>query len=174
MAERISSDDIHTARLMRREGKTIAYIARRMNRSRGLIGEIVHGYARVVQHEVQVVQIPASVLADRDARLALSPRDLTAAIAGDPLPGMSALERKKAAASARVSLRPHPEERSEAARLEGHTRRIYPTCALKIRFSGKPESGWRPILRDAVLRIVPQDEAEQRAFARKSPMEDAS
>jgi hypothetical protein len=95
MADRLSSDEIHTARLMRREGKTIESIAQHLGRSRGLIGEACHGYARVVHHEVQVVSIPASVLAAREARLALSPRDLTAAIAGDPLPGMSALDRRQ-------------------------------------------------------------------------------
>ena len=47
----------------------------------------------MVQQQAPVVNIPDSVLAEREARLALSPRDLTAAIAGDPLPGMSALER---------------------------------------------------------------------------------
>ena len=78
---------------MRREGKTIEYIALHLNRGRALIGEACRGHARVVQQQAQVVNIPASVLAEREARLALSPRDLTAAIAGDPLPGMSALER---------------------------------------------------------------------------------
>ena len=38
--------------------------------------------------------IPNEVLFERDKRLALAPRDLTAAICGDPLPGHSALERR--------------------------------------------------------------------------------
>jgi hypothetical protein len=33
-------------------------------------------------------------LADRDRRAELEPRDLTAAFFGDPLPGMSALDRR--------------------------------------------------------------------------------
>lgn len=36
---------------------------------------------------------PAEVLAERATRRALSPRDLTAAVFGDPLPGRSALDR---------------------------------------------------------------------------------
>ncbi len=95
MAERLSSDEIQTARLMRRQGKTIEHIAQHLGRSCGLIGEACKGCRRLVHHEVQVVNVPASVLADRDARLARVPRDLTAAIAGDPLPGMSALDRRQ-------------------------------------------------------------------------------
>lgn len=38
--------------------------------------------------------IPPSVIDDRDRRAQLAPRDLTAAFFGDPLPGMSALERR--------------------------------------------------------------------------------
>jgi hypothetical protein len=89
----LTPDEIHTARLMRRESKTIEEIARHLNRSRDLIGEACKGYARVVQQQAQMVRVPDHVKAERDHRLALAPRDLTAAIAGDPLPGMSALER---------------------------------------------------------------------------------
>jgi len=44
-------------------------------------------------YAASVHSIPEAVLAERDARLALDPRDLTAAFCGDPLPGYSALER---------------------------------------------------------------------------------
>jgi hypothetical protein len=37
---------------------------------------------------------PLAVLADRDHRMAIAPRDTTAAILGDPLPGLSALDRR--------------------------------------------------------------------------------
>lgn len=37
---------------------------------------------------------PTSALDDRDRRLATAPRDLTAALMGDPRPGYSALERR--------------------------------------------------------------------------------
>ncbi len=40
------------------------------------------------------VVTPAQVLEERERRYALSPRDLTAAFFGDPLPGYSALERR--------------------------------------------------------------------------------
>ena len=90
----LTPDEIHTARLLRREGKTFGQIAQRLGRSREVISEVCRGFARMVIHDVQVVVIPDHVLAERDERLALQPRDLTAAIAGDPLPGMSALERR--------------------------------------------------------------------------------
>src|SRR5688572_19780182 len=92
MARSLTPGEIRTAQLMRREGKTIEYIARHMDSSRALIGDVCRGHVRL-QQQAPVVNIPDSVLAEREARLALSPRDLTAAIAGDPLPGMSALER---------------------------------------------------------------------------------
>ena len=38
--------------------------------------------------------IPPAVLADRNHRMSLVPRSIVAAIAGDPLPGYSALERR--------------------------------------------------------------------------------
>jgi hypothetical protein len=37
---------------------------------------------------------PPAVLAERDHRMAIAPRDTTAAILGDPLPGRSALDRR--------------------------------------------------------------------------------
>lgn len=37
---------------------------------------------------------PADLIAERDRRSAMAPRDLTAAMFGDPLPGYSALERR--------------------------------------------------------------------------------
>jgi len=39
-----------------------------------------------------------AALADRDVRLGLAPRSLIAAVAGDPLPGYSALDRKQSRA----------------------------------------------------------------------------
>ena len=103
MARSLTPDEVHTARLMRREGRTIKQIALHMNRSRALIGDACRGHARLVQQQAPVVNVPDSVLAERAARLALSPRDLTAAIAGDPLPGMSALERRRPVTSAAES-----------------------------------------------------------------------
>ena len=45
-------------------------------------------------HFTFMVQTPEEVLADRNKRLMLRPRDLSAAYFGDPLPGYSALERR--------------------------------------------------------------------------------
>jgi DNA-binding CsgD family transcriptional regulator len=90
----LTPDEIHTARLMRREGKTIEQIARHLGRSRETISEACKGLARIVIHDAHVVAIPDHVLTERDRRLAQPPRDLTAAIAGDPLPGESALDRR--------------------------------------------------------------------------------
>jgi len=95
MAPPLTPDEIHTARLMRRESKTIEQIARHLGRSRTIVSSACQGLKRVVQQQAETVTIPPSVLAERKLRLALQPRDLTAAIAGDPLPGMSALERKQ-------------------------------------------------------------------------------
>lgn len=91
----LTSDEIHAARAMRREGRTIEQIAQRLDRGRGLVSAACRSYARVIQQQARAVIVPDHVKAERDRRLALAPRDLTAAIAGDPLPGMSALEKKR-------------------------------------------------------------------------------
>lgn len=96
MPRPMSLEEIHTARLLRRESKTVDEIAVMMGRSRAAIGDAVKGLTKVWVHArpVSPLTIPQSVLDERDRRLALAPRDLTAAINGDPLPGMSALERR--------------------------------------------------------------------------------
>lgn len=43
----------------------------------------------------RTIAVSHDALAERDQRLALMPRDLTALICGDPLPGYSALERRE-------------------------------------------------------------------------------
>jgi len=40
-------------------------------------------------------RVPDSVLADREHRRGLAPRDLTASLCGDPLPGYSALDAQR-------------------------------------------------------------------------------
>lgn len=47
-----------------------------------------------------IIDIPFRVVRDREARLAARPVDLTAIICGDPLPGRSALDKKRAAFNA--------------------------------------------------------------------------
>lgn len=96
----LTPDEVHTAQLLRREGKTLGAIARRLGRSRDTIRDACKGLGRVVIHDVQPVAVPDHVLVEREQRLARQPRDLTAAIAGDPLPGSSALDRKMASVAA--------------------------------------------------------------------------
>ena len=49
-------------------------------------------------HHVKAFYVPAAVLAERDAiRAAADLRDLTGDLMGDPVPGRSALDRKRAA-----------------------------------------------------------------------------
>lgn len=45
------------------------------------------------RREVLAEKVPPAVLADRERRANLAPRDLVGWICGDPLPGYSALER---------------------------------------------------------------------------------
>lgn len=45
-------------------------------------------------HLEERIEIPATVLAERDRRRYLAPANLTAGLMGDPLPGGSALDRK--------------------------------------------------------------------------------
>lgn len=47
-------------------------------------------------HVEQSVTVPDEVWADRERRMMLAPRDLTASFCGDPMPGMSALDRRRA------------------------------------------------------------------------------
>jgi hypothetical protein len=94
--------DDRTARRMQEEGCTLSAIGQKINRNRGLISRKLRlppmtseGSKRSYVHtNGSSVIVPARVLEERDHRLGLAPRDLTAAIAGDPLPGMSALERR--------------------------------------------------------------------------------
>jgi len=93
----MSEEEIHTARLLRSELKSVEYIAKAMGRGRTAIAEAVKGRTILHLHERHDTKmvVPDSVIADRDRRYGLVPRDLTAALAGDPLPGMSALERRR-------------------------------------------------------------------------------
>jgi hypothetical protein len=106
----LTPDEIHTAQLLRREGKTLGAIARHLGRDRGTVRDACKGLARMIIHDAQVVVAPDHVLAERDQTLARAPRDLIAAIMGDPLPGRSALDRKMASIvamrSALVCVRP--------------------------------------------------------------------
>jgi hypothetical protein len=93
----LTRDEIHTAWLLRCESKTVAEIARVLGRDPALIEHACRNFTmkRVAERPVKTLIIPDGVMAEREYRLSLRPRDLTAAIAGDPLPGMSALEKKR-------------------------------------------------------------------------------
>jgi len=51
-------------------------------------------HALGIYNEGKNMKVPPEVFAERDRRLSLAPRSLTAAICGDPLPGYSAMERR--------------------------------------------------------------------------------
>ena len=83
---------------LRAEGKTFLTIAHRLGRRQRscaehyalLCGEPASGDYGGVRHEP-----PPSILAERDACLSYGHVSLTAAICGDPLPGRSALDRRR-------------------------------------------------------------------------------
>lgn len=86
---------------MRNQGMSIGKIADRLGRSFGSAqSQLMYRHedgTRVATHNPgPAPSIPESVLADRDRRMAMYPRDLTAALMGDPPVGYSALERRVA------------------------------------------------------------------------------
>jgi IS30 family transposase len=80
----------------------VTEIGKRMRRARQVIqrkrdewrGPDYKKYQRTVVESDFRIEIPEEVLVDRERRRDLQPRDLTAALCGDPLPGRSALERR--------------------------------------------------------------------------------
>lgn len=95
-----TQDDLARARALYGEMKNYKAVARVMDRSPSVIRDWLIGArgARRVKKDKRpssaTVHIPSHVLADRDRRMALQPRDITAAFFGDPLPGESYLERR--------------------------------------------------------------------------------
>lgn len=60
----------------------------------------MHRYGRYAMKTHHIVAAPRpapDALAERDIRLSIAPRDLTAVLLGDPLPGYSALDRRQRA-----------------------------------------------------------------------------
>lgn len=107
------------ARRMKNEGKTTAEIGSVLSRSPGAVEsrfcwlqmdteqrtkrnrrlrlayrKRAPGARDHVLGHVQFMVPDADALAERDYRLSLAPRSLVAAVAGDPLPGFSALDRR--------------------------------------------------------------------------------
>jgi len=98
-----TAEQVATLKKMRRESKSYADIATATGRTIKAVqvkvinmrngrdqSARIHPDGRVLS----VNQPTEDVLIERNKRLALSPRDLTAAMFGDPLPGYSALERR--------------------------------------------------------------------------------
>jgi hypothetical protein len=82
-----------TARQMRREGRSKREIARVLGRRLSSVCDRLNGKPSPAPPRV----VPDEVRAEHAHRAALAPRDLTAAICGDPLPGYSALDKRRGA-----------------------------------------------------------------------------
>jgi len=61
---------------------------------RRMMGLTPRGFRKGADHVVTAMKPDPEAMADRDRRSALLPRDLTALLCGDPLPGMSAFDRR--------------------------------------------------------------------------------
>lgn len=96
----ITEDDRRKMRKLRAAGVRTGDIAKQFNVSRKAVDYAIYLHkkrryrTRVNLKREDVLEIPREVLAEREFRLSLSPRDLSAAIFGDPPPGYSALERR--------------------------------------------------------------------------------
>jgi len=82
---------------MRANGARLSEISRAVKFNPSTISLFLKGMEMPLhlQRETVIhVEIPQRVLEERERRYNLAPRDLTAMLLGDPLPGMSALERR--------------------------------------------------------------------------------
>lgn len=80
------------AAIARQLGLTYKQVSNRVARERMKVHE--REIKRALGYPDKGPEIPHYVWTDRDRRLSITPRDITAALMGDPLPGMSALERR--------------------------------------------------------------------------------
>lgn len=90
-----SKEDFELALSLKSKGYTCKQIGRRVGRTACAVHTKLQrrDYTSVV-HEVELVDIPEFVLAEREHRLSLPYRDLTASLLGDPVKGYSALDRR--------------------------------------------------------------------------------
>ena len=99
------TDAVHAKILeMRAEGRTLKEIGQAIGFSFSSVADVINGRRRRVKnyrvvraqpHADCVNQRPPDyVIAERDRRYTVAPRDNTAALLGDPLPGYSALDRR--------------------------------------------------------------------------------
>lgn len=94
-----SSTEIREIKQFRNQGLSYKDIAALMERSAGAVHRALEHVGRsnprpVHMDPVNRMRVPETVWADKERRAMLEPRDMTARLLGDPLPGMSALERK--------------------------------------------------------------------------------
>lgn len=98
-----TSREVHDAQHMRQQLRmTYQQIGDALNRPwRGVRAKLTYVPTPAVPNihdhagrPITVPPVPPTAIEERDRRLALEPRDLTAAFFGDPLPGYSALERR--------------------------------------------------------------------------------
>jgi hypothetical protein len=94
---KLTADEIRDIRAFRAEGLTYRAIGILVNRPMRTVQHVFDrpprlGIGKVHFAPVTRLEVSARVLADRDRRRELEPRDLTARLCGDPKPGLSALD----------------------------------------------------------------------------------
>lgn len=89
--EKLLADNVGVTEIAKRMGRARQVIQRKRDEWRG--PDYVK-YQRVVVDADFRIEIPDEVLVDRDRRRDLTHQSITSALAGDPLPGMSALDRR--------------------------------------------------------------------------------
>ncbi|HEX4043237.1 MAG TPA: hypothetical protein VHY10_16185 [Xanthobacteraceae bacterium] len=98
-ASAYTAAELATLQRMRAERASTGAIAKALGRSKSSVTnrierlELRPFYAHIAWSG-RTLHADPRALAERDQRLAVAPRDLTAALCGDPLPGYSALERR--------------------------------------------------------------------------------
>jgi hypothetical protein len=96
---KLTADEIREIKALRRHGFTYPEIGILVGRPTRTVQHVFDkpprvGIGTVHFEPASRLQVSERLLADRDRRAELEPRDLTARLLGDPLPGQSALERK--------------------------------------------------------------------------------
>jgi hypothetical protein len=96
-SKRWSADETIIAEQYRAEGRSYTEIGKLMNRERRTVARALNGIVDEphVLDPADRVEIPTDALSERDYRLSLVPRDLTAWVCGDPLPGYSEADRAR-------------------------------------------------------------------------------
>lgn len=91
-----TAKELIASQRMRVEGRTYAQVAEFLGRTRSAVKARFAKLDRPSRAARTIPMfVPESALEERDRRLALAPRDTTALLLGDPLPGFSALERAR-------------------------------------------------------------------------------